>query len=399
MTFTQLPIIDLKLADDPATKPQLLATLKHALFSVGFLYVVNHGMEAEAEALLNLTPKAFDVPTTEQKLGVAMTKSPHFVGYTGLGAETTNKATDLREQYDFGDATETLEDADENTEDQWKRLTGPSPFLSDDVLPGFKTTVTKYTTSMGELATRFLILVSECLNLPPDTLLQFKGTMNRLKLVKYPPSNYEDSPVKSATLHGGARFQGVGPHKDSSNLFTFVLQDTVGGLEVLNHDGQWIGATPIPGSFVVNIAQGFEALTGGRCGATTHQVVSPGPGITRYSIPYFHSVRMDLTREMIADQLSFISGKIPEPKDAVKRSVDVQSEFINPQYKNVSTEHNCIFISNLSSLVKRICATELSVTKMWLQYGIQSFMKNITCSRPNRKSFPIAFLYIKSTLK
>lgn len=336
MAFQQLPVVDLKLANDPATKPQLLATLKHALFTVGFLYLVNHGVEAEAEALLELTPKAFDVPTKEQKLNVGMTKSPHFVGYTGLGAEITNKATDLREQYDFGDAIVPLVEQNYKGQDQWKRLTGPSPFLSDDILPGFEKTVKNYTTSMGKLASQFLTLVAECLNLPSNTLLQYRGTMNRLKLVKYPPHGIENSPVKSATLHDGASFQGVGPHKDSSNLFTFVLQDNVGGLEVLNSEGQWISASPMEGSLVVNIAQGFEALTGGRCSATTHQVVSPDANVTRYSIPYFHSVRMDLTREMIKDQLSFIEGKIPEPNDAGKRSVDVQSEFILPQYKNVS---------------------------------------------------------------
>jgi isopenicillin N synthase-like dioxygenase len=83
--------------------------------------------------------------------------------------------------------------------------------------------------------------------------------MHRLKLVKYP------------SAEPGS--QGVGPHKDSTGLFTFLSQDSVGGLQVLNRAGQWIDAPPIEGSLVVNIQQGFEAITGGLCPATTHRVL------------------------------------------------------------------------------------------------------------------------------
>jgi isopenicillin N synthase-like dioxygenase len=83
--------------------------------------------------------------------------------------------------------------------------------------------------------------------------------MHRLKFVRYPQSEPGS--------------QGVGPHKDSTGLFTFLSQDQVGGLEVLNRSGQWISAPYIEGTFVVNVQQGFEAITGGLCPATTHRVI------------------------------------------------------------------------------------------------------------------------------
>lgn len=83
--------------------------------------------------------------------------------------------------------------------------------------------------------------------------------MSRLKFVKYPPADPQS--------------QGVGPHKDSSGLFTFLSQDNTGGLQVLNNNGEWIDAPPMEGSLVVNIQQGFEAITGGLCPATTHRVI------------------------------------------------------------------------------------------------------------------------------
>lgn len=83
--------------------------------------------------------------------------------------------------------------------------------------------------------------------------------MHRLKFIRYPQSEPGS--------------QGVGPHKDSTGLFTFLSQDPVGGLEVLNKSGEWIAAPYIEGTFVVNVQQGFEAITGGLCPATTHRVI------------------------------------------------------------------------------------------------------------------------------
>lgn len=83
--------------------------------------------------------------------------------------------------------------------------------------------------------------------------------MDRLKFIKYPQTSRES--------------QGVGPHKDSTGLFTFLSQDDSGGLQVLNQNGDWIDAPPIEDTLVVNIQQGFEAITGGVCTATTHRVI------------------------------------------------------------------------------------------------------------------------------
>lgn len=119
--------------------------------------------------------------------------------------------------------------------------------------------VEEYIAKTDSLAQAFVRLVAECLSLPRETFDGFKGNMSRLKFVKYPPA------VQSS--------QGVGPHKDSAGLFTFLSQDNTGGLQVLNKNGEWINVPPIEGSLVVNIQQGFEAITGGICAATTHRVI------------------------------------------------------------------------------------------------------------------------------
>lgn len=116
---------------------------------------------------------------------------------------------------------------------------------------------------MSELSNSFVHSVAESLSLPANTFDPFLGRMSRMKLIKYPQA--------------APGTQGVGPHKDSIGLFTFLSQDSVGGLQVLNRAGEWIDAPYIEGSLVVNIAQGFEAITGGLCSATTHRVMVSFP--------------------------------------------------------------------------------------------------------------------------
>lgn len=91
--------------------------------------------------------------------------------------------------------------------------------------------------------------------------------------------------------------QGVGPHKDSSGWWTFLLQASpphVKGLQALNKNGDWIDVPNVPRTFVVNIGQGFEVVTNGVCQATTHRVLSGTD--ERFSVPFFQGLRCDLTK-------------------------------------------------------------------------------------------------------
>ena len=57
---------------------------------------------------------------------------------------------------------------------------------------------------------------------------------------------------------------------------------------------------PIPGTLVVAIGQGLEALTHGVCKSTTHRVLSPRGGSgPRYSVPFFQGVSYDSTFETV----------------------------------------------------------------------------------------------------
>ena len=67
MSFTSISILDLALAQDPATKPQFLADLRHALMEVGFLYLRNVGISDEDFKRVITQGRAFfDIPEEEK---------------------------------------------------------------------------------------------------------------------------------------------------------------------------------------------------------------------------------------------------------------------------------------------------------------------------------------------
>lgn len=140
-----------------------------------------------------------------------------------------------------------------------------------------------YIDELTKLGEEFLKLVAKALSLPDETFLSFLSDQHRLKLVHYPASALGS--------------QGVGPHKDSSGWWTFLLQASppeVKGLQVLNKAGDWVDVPVLPNTFVVNIGQAFEVVTHGVCKATTHRVLSGAS--ERYSVPFFQGVRRDLTK-------------------------------------------------------------------------------------------------------
>jgi len=67
MSFTSIPILDLAAAQDPATKPQFLKELRHALMEVGFLYLKNVGIPDELfQKIIELGKSFFDIPEEEK---------------------------------------------------------------------------------------------------------------------------------------------------------------------------------------------------------------------------------------------------------------------------------------------------------------------------------------------
>ncbi|KAF7562976.1 hypothetical protein G7046_g1173 [Stylonectria norvegica] len=310
MSFTSIPILDLAAARDPATKPEFLRELRHALLEVGFLYLKNVGISDELfQRVIKLGKDFFDIPE-EEKLKIEMKNANSFLGYSRLSAEITAGEIDHREQIDL--STELPIPTPGSP--LYHNLLAPNQWPAEDSLPGFRDVYTEYMDRMGAISVDFTALIAEAIQLPRDAFNKYfdRDQQHKLKVIKYPD-------LGQLGKDGDAQGQGVGPHKDSM-LSSYLLQATDHrGLQVQNVKGEWIDCPPIAGTLVVAIGQGLEALTQGVCVSTTHRVLSPRAGTgARFSIPFFQGVKLDAE----FDDLETVGvGRVPEDVQAQRRSV------------------------------------------------------------------------------
>jgi isopenicillin N synthase-like dioxygenase len=142
---------------------------------------------------------------------------------------------------------------------------------------------TAYWTAQRDLGDRLMSLFARGLGLAPDF---FAGKIdqcpNALRAINYPARD-------TAPLPGQLR---AGAHTDYGTL-TVLRQDTVGGLEVLDANGNWAAVAPVPGAFVINIGDLMARWTNDRWRSTLHRVVDPpdeeASRARRQSMPYFQN--------------------------------------------------------------------------------------------------------------
>lgn len=129
-SFQEIPVIDLALADDPASLPILLSALRIALTEVGFLYISNHKVSQRViRSLVDILPRLFALPDSAKK-ATALENSKHFLGYSGAGTEITNGQADIREQIEFATELTAVSDPDAPL---YEGLRGPNQVSSNTI--------------------------------------------------------------------------------------------------------------------------------------------------------------------------------------------------------------------------------------------------------------------------
>ncbi|MDU3077831.1 MAG: isopenicillin N synthase family oxygenase [Mixta calida] len=274
-----LPIIDFaQLTRQAPQRTQAIDRLGQIARDVGFFYLVNHDIEQALLDEVQRVARNFFALPQEEKLKVKMANSPHFRGYNLSGVEITRSQPDFREQFDIGAEREALPVTPDSP--AWQRMQGPNQW--PQALPALREVVTRWQREMTRVALELLRAFAEALRLPRNAFDTLYGARpnEHIKLIRYPGRAANESR------------QGVGAHKDSGFL-TLLLQDDQAGLEVELTPNSWVAASPLPGSFVVNIGELLELATNGYLRTTVHRVVSPQAERERLSIAFFLGAQLD----------------------------------------------------------------------------------------------------------
>ena len=220
-------------------------------------------MYAEVKNLFELpleTKKKYEIP------GIGGQR-----GYVSFGKESAKGRTtgDLKEFWHVGQYVEN----DPKLEAEY-----PANVVVEE-LPKFNET-TRETYKMLE-KTGVYVLRALALFLGLDEFYFDKYVKNGnsiLRPIHYPPIQDEPKDAVRAAAHGDI------------NLITLLMGAQGRGLQVQNHNGEWIDAIAADDELVINVGDMLSRHTNNRLKSTIHQVVNPPRelwGTSRYSVPFF----------------------------------------------------------------------------------------------------------------
>lgn len=275
-----IPAVDLAdfTSGDPARKQAFVEQLGKAYETIGFVAVRNHAIDPELQENLYRVVQEFFALPVERKRTYEIPELAGQRGYVSFGREHAkdSKAADLKEFWHFGQEVE-----------------GDDPIAAiypDNVqvpeIEGMHATGMQAYRKLEDTGRSMLQAIALYLGLDEfyfDSKMHHGNSI--LRPIHYPPIQSEpDSAVRA------------GQHEDI-NLITLLIGASADGLQVLNHDNEWVSVTALPDHIVVNVGDMLQRLTNNKLKSTTHRVINPPREMwhtSRYSMPFFLHPRSDM---------------------------------------------------------------------------------------------------------
>ena len=268
-----VPSVDLSdfLSDNPKRKQKFIDEIGKAFEDIGFVALSGHFLSDDlVDSLYAEIKKFFDLPkATKERYEIEGIGGQR--GYTSFGKEHAKGRTegDLKEFWHFGQYV---------TEPSNLKEEYPDNVMVEE-LPTFN--------AVGEEAYKMLektakyVLRALALHLKLDEFYfdaYIKNGNSILRPIHYPPITAEPKNAVRAAAHGDI------------NLITLLMGAHGKGLQVKNHDGEWVDAIARPDELMINVGDMLSRLTNNTLLSTIHQVVNPPKeqwGTSRYSVPFF----------------------------------------------------------------------------------------------------------------
>ena len=261
-----IPVIDFSpfINGTEVERQAVAAKMRQASSDWGFFYLAGCGMPeaslrqafADSQALFELSDDA--------KQAVAWQNAESNRGYVGVRRERLDpsKPGDLKEAFNL--APDSVDSA---------------PNLWPSELPAFRPQMESFLQQCVATADRVLQAFAIALQQPENFFVSAHDHHHHtLRLLHYPAL-----PEGFSAQGGESR---AGEHTDYGSI-TLLFQDDAGGLEVRTRAGEWIAATPIPGTVVVNTGDLMQRWTNHVFCSTPHRVNLTTTERDRHSIAFF----------------------------------------------------------------------------------------------------------------
>lgn len=270
----KIPSVDLRdfLSDDPARKQKFVNEIGKAYEEIGFVALKGHFLDDKlVEDLYSEVRNFFNLPLeTKEKYEIPGIGGQR--GYVSFGKEHAKgrSAGDLKEFWHFGQYVS-----------EGSKYAGEYP---DNVevkeLPKFNSIGKEAYQLIEKTGVYVLRALAIHIGLDEFYFDKFiKDGNSILRPIHYPPIT--DEPKEGAVR--------AAAHGDI-NLITLLMGAQGKGLQVQNHNGDWIDAIAEPDEMMINVGDMLSRHTNNKLKSTIHQVVNPPRelwGTSRFSIPFF----------------------------------------------------------------------------------------------------------------
>ena len=269
-----IPSVDLRdfLSDDPKRKQKFVNEIGKAYEDIGFVALKGHFLEDKlVDELYEEVRNFFNLPL-EVKGKYEIPGIGGQRGYISFGKEHAKgrSAGDLKEFWHFGQYV---------SENSKYKDVYPNNVQVEE-LPRFNVVGKDAYQMLEKTGVYVLRALAIYLGLDEFYFDNFiKDGNSILRPIHYPPITDEpkDGAVRAAA-HGDI------------NLITLLMGSQGKGLQVQNHNGDWIDAIAAPDEVVINVGDMLSRHTNNKLKSTIHRVVNPPRelwGTSRFSIPFF----------------------------------------------------------------------------------------------------------------
>lgn len=274
MSGPKIPVVDFApyLAGTPEGKAKVAREVGNACETVGFFYLAGHGIpQPVIDGMFRESKRFFEQPEEtklDPSLRITMERNR---GYQPLKSRQYGNAPvpDLNEGFKYQRELP----ADDPDVAAGNRVHGLNRWPTN--LPGFREPLVEYFDAVEALGKKLLGAFALALELPEEYFhAYYRKPLTQITLLHYPTQ-----PPTDPNDHYGIR-----PHTDETS-FTILMQDGTGGFQIQT-GGEWVDATPIPGTFLINIGDWMARWTNNRFASTMHRAYNR-TGRERYSAPYF----------------------------------------------------------------------------------------------------------------
>lgn len=255
----------------PAQRKEAADAILKGFQTAGFVYLSNLPIEPSTrEHVFATSARFFNGLSLEEKLALGWTTPEANRGYSAPGREKVTQLTDAGEvaklkqgNPDIKESFEIGREGEPGHPNQWPAEAAGS------AVAGFRATMLDFHERCKAIHVEVMRAIAVGMGLADERYFDgfVDGGDNTLRLLHYPAVKSDVFRVNPGQVRAGA-------HSDYGSI-TLLFQDGAGGLQVQSPGGQFVDATPLDNTCVVNAGDLLARWSNDTIKSTIHRVVEP----------------------------------------------------------------------------------------------------------------------------